>query len=323
VIRLIGVELNRFGSRRAIALLLLAAAVLTVALAAKTVWDTRPPSADDVATARAQAQMESRVPTTAAELDKCKADPTGYIGPDADATDCEKDLLPSVSSLLNRERLSLPQVLDGVATKLAVLLVGVMVVAGATFIGADWESGSITNQLLFEPRRPRLWLAKATAVVIGSGIATAVLLAGFWLALYATIEARGIATTTHTDAAIWWHVLRAVVLAMAAALGSYALTMLFRHTVGTLALLFVYAAGGEIVVNLIPVHGVARWSVGNNVFGWLQDHFSYFDPTIACNGLGDCNQMQSLAHGPAALFLGVLLVLAVLVSVVTFARRDV
>ena len=48
---------------------------------------------------------------------------------------------------------------------------------------------------------------------------------------------------------------------MGAGLWAFALTMIFRHTVATLALLFVYSLGGEIVVNLLPFEGAARWSV--------------------------------------------------------------
>ena len=40
-----------------------------------------------------------------------------------------------------------------------------LLLVGATFAGADWNSGSMSNQLLFEPRRLRVWAAKAGAVV--------------------------------------------------------------------------------------------------------------------------------------------------------------
>ena len=65
-----------------------------------------------------------------------------------------------------------------------------MVIAGSTFVGADWSSGSLTNQLIFEPRRLRLWLAKAVAVVIGSGVVTLVALTGYWLGVGAVAQAR-------------------------------------------------------------------------------------------------------------------------------------
>ena len=36
-----------------------------------------------------------------------------------------------------------------------------MLLAGTTFAGHDWNTGSMSNQLLFEPRRARVWVAKA------------------------------------------------------------------------------------------------------------------------------------------------------------------
>ena len=62
-----------------------------------------------------------------------------------------------------------------------------MVIAGCTFVGADWASGSMTNQLLFVPRRTRVWLAKAAAVTIWSGAFALVVIS----ALLADPRARG------------------------------------------------------------------------------------------------------------------------------------
>ena len=53
--RLVSVELARYRSRRVIALLLLLAALLAALVAAKSAWDTRPITAQEAATARANA----------------------------------------------------------------------------------------------------------------------------------------------------------------------------------------------------------------------------------------------------------------------------
>ena len=55
-----------------------------------------------------------------------------------------------------------------------------MIIVGTTFAGADWSSGSMSNQLLFEPRRPKVWLAKGAAVLVGTLVASAVILTAFW-----------------------------------------------------------------------------------------------------------------------------------------------
>ena len=53
---------------------------------------------------------------------------------------------------------------SGLAVVVVVSLL--LVLAGTTFAGHDWNSGSMSNQLLFEPRRARVWVAKG-GVVLG------------------------------------------------------------------------------------------------------------------------------------------------------------
>jgi hypothetical protein len=231
--------------------------------------------------------------------------------------------VPSADSYYPRDPMALGTVLGNEGIGLALIVVGLIVIAGCTFAGADWSSGSLTNQLIFEPRRLRVWLAKAGAVALGSGLVTLVVLSGFWLAVGVVAQARDISMPTSEVTEVVWHVLRAVVLAMGAGVGVFALTMIFRHTVATLALLFVYSVGGEIVVNLLPFEGAGRWSVGNNAFGWLATNHRYFDATISCTPGERCSSMQVMTHLEAGSFLGILLVISVVVSLAWFRRRDV
>ena len=321
--RLLSVELNRFRSRRAIVLLSLAGILAAVVLVGTTAWDTRPLTEADRSDAAAQADLEGQRPEMQQEVRACRADPTGYLGPDATPDECADALVPTAESYYPRDPLSLGTTIKNEGIGLALIVVGLMDVAGCTFAGADWSSGSLTNQLIFEPRRTRVWLAKAGAVVIGSGLVTLVVLTGFWLAVGVVAQAREISMPSSEVTEVVWHVARAVALAMGAGLGVFALTMVFRHTVATLALLFVYSVGGEIVVNLLPFDGAGRWSVGNNAFGWLASSHRYFDSTISCTPGDRCSGMEVMTHLEAGSFLGVLLVVAVTVSVVWFHRRDV
>ena len=168
-----------------------------------------------------------------------------------------------------------------------------------------------------------MWLAKAAAVTLGSGLVALVVLSGFWLALGVVAQARDISIPSADVTEVAWHVLRAVALSAGAGLGVYALTMIFRHTVATLALLFVYSVGGEIAVNVLPIEGAGRWSVGNNAFGWLATDHRYFDSTISCTPGDRCSSMQVMTHLEAGSFLAILLVIAVAASLVWFHRADV
>lgn len=321
--RLLAVELTRFRSRRAVALLMLASVLVAAAFAAVAAWESRPLTEADRSDAAAQAALEGERPELQQEVAACRADPTGYLGPDAIPGDCERTLVPTAESYYPRESLDLASLLGGEGVGLAIIVVGLVVIAGSTFVGADWATGSISTQLVFQPRRTRLWLAKAGAVALGSGLITLVAVGGYWLALGAVAQARDLSVGSTVALDVLWHVVRAVALGMGGALGAFALTMVFRHTVATLALLFVYAVGGEILVNLLPVEGAGRWSVGNNAFGWLATTHRYFDSTVSCAPGRRCGDMETLTHLEAASFLGVLLLISVLVSLAWFRRREV
>lgn len=325
MMRLLAVELNRFRSRRAIALLVLAGVLLAVVLAAVTAWQTRPLTAEDRTTAAAQAELEGQRSELQSEVRACRAAPEDFLGPDATADDCDSALVPGPDAYYPRDPLDLRTALGhgGLGLPLAVVVISLMVIAGSTFVGADWSSGSLTNQLLFVPRRVRLWLAKAGAVTLSSGVVALVALSVFWLILGLVASARGISVPASDVTEVGWHVVRATVLAMGAGLGAFALTTIFRHTVATLALLFVYSIGGEIVVNLFPIEGAARWSIGNNALGWLADSYRYVDASITCTPGERCSSAQVMTHLEAGSFLAALLAVVAILSILWFSRRDV
>jgi ABC-2 type transport system permease protein len=320
---LVRVELTRYRTRRIIALLLLVAAALTALVAFKSAWDTRPITAQEAATARANADMEAERSDIKADLAKCLADPESYLGTNATEQDCRDNLTAAAKSYLPREPLDLRGTLKGNGLGVALAVAGLLVIAASTFAGSDWASGSMVNQLLFEPRRGRVWVAKSIAVTLASGLVALVTIGGFWLAMYLIAVDREVPHDSAVMSDVGWHILRAVLMAMAAALGAFALTMLFRHSVATLALLFTYSVGGEILAFLVPVDNVGRWTLGNNVFGWLETYMRYFDPTSPCARLGTCTGQQHIDHLQGGLYLLVLLLLAVVPSYLVFLRRDV
>ncbi len=321
--RLLKVELTRFRSRRAIVLVLVAAALLTALVAGTTIWETRPVSAADQARAEKQAAQDRDQPWAKRELRQCLKDPQGWMGPNATAEDCEQ-MQPRAEWYLDRSPLDLKGVEEGQGTAIIVMLTALLLVVGTTFAGADWGSGSVSNQLLFEPRRARVWLAKAGAVLVGSAAVATVLLGTFWLTLYLVAESRGISTGATVQESIRWSAARGVALAAGAATGAYALTMLLRHTVGTLATLFAYAVGGEILMNTLPIEGIARWSLTNNVFAWIFDGYDYYDQSLPCSPNAEmCDQFAHLTLQGGASLLGALLAGIAVVSVLLFRRRDI
>ena len=54
--------------------------------------------------------------------------------------------------------------IGGAGMGVVAVLTALLLLVGTTFVGHDWNSGSMSNQLLFEARRGRVWAAKAVAV---------------------------------------------------------------------------------------------------------------------------------------------------------------
>lgn len=300
----LGVELARWRSRGVVVAMMVAALLFAVVAAGLVAWQSRPLTEADQRDAAAQSALAARDPELRAELADCRQDPAAYFGEGASTTDC-RTLVPASERFLPRRGLDLAEVVPQRGADVALVVVCLMVVAGCSFAGSDWASRSMATQLGVQPRRVRLWLAKAVAVVLGSAVAAAVALLAFWAVLAVVAEARGLEAGSGAVTAALEQVGRATALAAAAALGGYALTMALRHTVATLALLFVYAVGGEIALSLSPVGDAERWSVGRNALAWVDPSRSTLDP---------------LAAGA---FLAGLTLLAVLVSLVVFSRRDV
>lgn len=321
---LLRVELDRLRSRRAVALLLLTAALLTTLLAASALWDTRPASEQERTRAETQAQIAADDPRLQEDLEDCREDPTDYFGPGTTAAECDNFLVPRVEDYLPRNELDLSLVVDVRGVALVVIVTALLIIVGATFAGSDWQTGSMGNQLLFEPRRGRVWLAKALAVLVGGLVAAGLLITGFWVALTLVADARGLAPSAEVLRDIRWSAARGTLLAGAAALGGYALTMLLRRTIATVAVLFTYAAGGEALVVALPMERAPDWSLANNVLAWARGGTRVFDGDIRCApSLEVCDQSYRLGLGHGAAYLGVLLAVTLLVSLLAFRRRDV
>lgn len=322
--RLFRVELGRFRSRRAVVLIVLAAAVLTAVLAGSEIWNSRPVSAQERAVAEARAQADAQRPAFQRELEFCQENPEQYFGPGTPAAQCEELMTPQPEWYLSRQPLNLRGVLEGSGLGLILFVTALLIICGATYAGADWSTGSMSNQLLFEPRRAKVWATKGAAVLAGGLLVATVLVVAFWLVVYAVADARGITVPERLTHDVWWYGARGILLAGGGALGGYALTMLLRSTVGTLAVLFAYSVGGEALVLALPVDKATQWSLANNVFAWVKDGTEVFDPTITCGpGTEICRQSYWLGLDHGAVYLGTLLAVTVIGSLLLFRRRDI
>lgn len=134
----------------------------------------------------------------------------------------------------------MPNATRGVAIPLFIL----SFIVGASFVGAEWGTGSMATFLTWEPRRGRVLAAKVTVSVILLAFSAAMVLALLAAVFWPVGALRG---TTHGATAAWWRGLSGIWL-RAAGLGGFGaalgvgLAMLTRNTAGAVGVGLAYNA---------------------------------------------------------------------------------
>jgi hypothetical protein len=200
---------------------------------------------------------------------------------------------------------------DGVLFVSCLFLVLGALMAGATFVGADWRYGTIGTLLTWEPRRWRVFLAKAAAVTVWALIIGVVLQALVGASVLPAALWRG--TTEGADAEWFGQVVGAVLrtstLGAGAALIGYAIASIGRNSAAALGVAFGYVAIGESLVRALRP-AWQPWLIGDNA-------------TVFIYG----RQLPSAAFertpGQAALILGGYMLVVLVAAGAVFARRDV
>jgi ABC-2 type transport system permease protein len=325
MIRLLQVELNRLRWRRAVVILLAAAIVVPVVIFVAVAIETRP--AGDAERARAEQMMreEREAPYIQKELKRCQRQPGQYgVG---DGQTCEDLVLPQLEWFLDNPQLDLrDQVEDGAGIGVAAVLAVLLLLVGTTFVGHDWNTGSMGNQLLFESRRTRVWLAKGAAVLGTSVVVAGLVLFSYWGGLLALAHSRDLPVPDGVVGDVYGQALRATLLAAVAGVAGYLLTMLFRSTVATLGALFATAVAVPILFSVFTFPGHISLQPQNN--GWAlisggieitdyDDEKCWDDPanTDGC--------IVEISTADSALYFGSLLVAVGVPSLLLYRRRDV
>lgn len=325
LVRLMGVEWMRLRSRRAFwALALLAFVGIGLSLGSLA-RDAQPPSAAEVAAAEEQVAADIAEPSLQEELQRCRdAEAAGDESIYGPGFDCD-DMLPRAEWYYFQEFVELVPTLGEVLVQMALTFGLASLLAGATFAGADWSAGTISTQLLFEPRRGRLFTAKAAVVGLAFAAAAAVAAGGVALVVYLVASAWG--STEGSTAArgdLVLAALRAVLAVGAGGAVGVALGLALRRSVAVVGIVFAYLFLGEGLMRGL-LREAEPWLASSRLLAWLQrgglDLERYPD---SCGSFGPCEPIIThisttaggvyLAVGAAALVLG---------SYAVFRRRDV
>ena len=328
--RLLRVELTRFLCRRAVLVILAVAVAIPTVIGVATVLNTRPPSDADLAYAEQQVADElERRPGVERRYQRCLDNPERFLGQplpsDVEAT-CADNYLPQPEWFVYWDPLELAGERDsGSGLAVVIVLAILMMLAGTTFAGHDWASGSVSNQLLFEPRRPMVWAAKGAVVTALAGLFTGAVVTSYWLLLGLVARSRDIPIGDGLLLDCLQSGWRGAGVAAGAALAGYALTMLFRSTVAALGVLLAASVAGGIVLAVLGVDSV--WNPGLNIGAVILDGATYWTEGPCPGGQGFagevCSVEKTLPLGRAVWFLGTGLVLFAAASIASFHRRDV
>lgn len=185
--------------------------------------------------------------------------------------------------------------------------------AGASMIGAEWKAGTVGTQLVWEPRRWRVWAAKFTASVVLASVIAFVLFAYVLVVTWPLYLING--TTAGVDGE-WMSGLLGGMLKYSALAGLGAgfgasLAMIGRSTAGGILVMFGYLAVAESFLR--------SWEITRDLQGWLllDNLFTVFwghspDETVFVRG-------AVAAFVTLAAYLGAM----ALVAGILFERRDV
>ncbi len=217
---------------------------------------------------------------------------------------------------------------DGIARTSSLLLAFVALLLGASFVGAEFSTGSMGLWLTFQPRRLRVASTKLVAAAVG-GAAVAVLclvLTNLGARMVAVVNRPGSDLDLPPVPALGEPLvvlgLRIVALALGAGIVGAALGLVLRHTAAVVGVVLGFAVVVEGIVMQAFLQGrLQRWSVLKNIEAFIERGTSYFAETCGPTSCEFTQQTLSYTHG--WVFLSSVLLLVVLVGLVAFRRRDV
>ena len=201
---------------------------------------------------------------------------------------------------------------------------------GASFVGAEWTSGGLTNLLLWRPNRVAVLGAKLTAMLSGLLAASIGYLIAWVGAFWLVAKVRGTVGTFTTGDVISLSLtgVRVLVLVLAVSAVGFALASLGRHTAMALGVfigyLLVYELGTLIITAIMGTDWPWQLRLSSYVGPWLIKEMELGPGDYRCDPTGCFAVSQSVVTWvDAGMVYGVVLIALVGAAFVTIRRRDV
>lgn len=212
----------------------------------------------------------------------------------------------------------------------AAILALIAFVVGASFVGAEWNTGGMMNLLLWRPQRLKVLLTKLGALLAGLLAVTVAAAAAWTAAFWAIGTFRG--TTDNMTSGVWQSFaltgLRGTTLVLAAGVIGFALASLGRHTAlalgGVLGLMVVGQFGLGIVLSMAQVKFMQAWLLPTYLLAWMQKKVTLHDYNACEFSRGECRPAtMDITWHQSTVLLVVGVVLALGAAMWTMRRRDV
>jgi ABC-2 type transport system permease protein len=209
------------------------------------------------------------------------------------------------------------------------LLVAGALAVGASFVGAEWHTGSMTTLLTWEPRRLRVLVAKTIAIAAVAFVVTIGL--QLLLSLVLTLVAVTRGDTTETGGSWLRSVigsgLRISAMASGASVMGLAVAMIGRNVAAALGGIFVYVAVVEGILRGLRMK-LGLWLLGDNVGIFITGRpRTFFDQTESSPVLGGqsttFSQAQIRTVGQAAMIVALYAAVLLVAAAWSFRARDV
>lgn len=200
---------------------------------------------------------------------------------------------------------------------------------GASYVGADLNSGGMTNLLLWRPQRMTV-LGTKLGTLLGGTLLVSVVAGALYLGAFRVIaEVRGL--PGDLDAEFWrWLGLtsaRGLLLVLMVTAMGFAVATLGRHTAAALGAAAAYAVvwelGGRIVMEIIEAARPEQWMLSSYVAAWMNGGVQFWD-RHACSGSGSgvCDGSYTITWQVALVVLLAVTAVCVGAAFGNFRRRD-
>ncbi|GAA1789797.1 hypothetical protein GCM10009682_09880 [Luedemannella flava] len=339
--RLLRTELSRFFARRFIRVLLIFIVLIMGAVVAGVAGSSSPVTEEQYAAAQEAAQRDYELNKQMMDqayqdcvTDVTSPSPSGNWGEglEACAAILEKAryISPNDPSGYLPDQFHLRHELDTWIYLAALILCLFGFIVGASFVGAEWTSGGMTNLALWYPRRLRLLAMKLTAAVLGIG-AIGVAYLGVWVGSLALVaQARGV--VDGATPGFWQSSLllcaRVLALTLACAVIGFALASLGRHTASALGIGIGYALVAELgtllVFSVLNATFPERFRLSTYIAAWLTKRVELYDYNLCLMDAVDCgNQRYIIDLTTSAVVLGGIVAIIAALAFAAFRRRDI